>query len=933
MHKIFYTVIFSFLFTSLIHGQTYNIKGKIVDDSKRALPSATVLLLNAKDSVMLNYALSNNAGKFEIKNVSRGDIFLRFSYMGYVTLSIKPEFPDGDLLDLGVVELTEETKFLEEFVIEQERIPMRVRNDTIEYDALAFKPLPNETVEDMLKRMPGITVESDGRVVAQGEQVRRVLVNGKEFFGRDPQMATQNIPADAVSKVHVFDERSERAQFTGIDDGQRERTMNLELKEDRKEAAFGNSSLGYGPDNRFEGRTNLNRFDGKGQVSLLAMGNNLNQQGFSIADYMNFSGGTQNLMSGRGGFSFGSGGSNPIPVNYDGLPSSNGLMTSWAGGLNFNRQITPGTEITASYFYNQLSHDMTQELERENYLPEGSYDYNQNQTLDNQNFNHRLSLRIEHEYSESGSLLFTSSGSFNKAQSDQNTFSQTYNINGGLQNEGEQLAESERQNMNIDASLLLRQRLSKPGRTITAGLDYRSGLNNQHSFLNAINYFYHNQDVVDESIIQDQDRADNSNTISTSLNYTEPLGNGFFLEGNYDLSYSDSEVNFEVFDLDSPESEGVFNPGLSNHYINRYTYHRGGVNMMLNREDYNLTLGAAAQASELRGTIKTFDHPINEDYFNVLPAVRFNYSFTTFRRLMVNYQTSVREPDAVQIQPITDNRDPLNVYKGNPELEPSYSHNLQLRFNSFNPQTSFGYFAFLSGGYTKDAITNSVDIDGFMVRTTQPVNVESTMNLRGSFHVNLNLSRLKSRVMVGASLNRMQSVNVLNQVEQDIVNNTLGGNFRYMFRPLDEFELRLSANLSHQLTQYEFSADEVAFLNQTYRADGSWTFLEHYRLQAGYRYLIYEGRSEGFDRQIPLLDINLSRSFRNNNSGELKLSVFNLLDQDLGVTQTHSTNYYESAVTNSLGRYFLLTFTYSLNRQLNVMDSGPGGGMRMMRMH
>jgi hypothetical protein len=933
MKKGFTSVLF-FALSMGLYSQSFNIKGKLSDESGNLLPSATVLLLNRSDSVMVNYALSDNNGHFEMRNVARKNYLIRISYMGYATLTLEIEPPDGNLLDLNTIELLSQAHILQEVTIEHERIPMRVRGDTIEYDALAFKPLPNETVEDLLKRMPGIVVSSDGSVEAQGETVRRVLVDGKEFFGRDPKMATQNLPADAVSKIHVFDEKSERAQFTGIDDGQRERTMNLELKEDRKEAAFGNTTLGYGPDNRFQGRLNLNRFNSKGQISLIAMGNNVNQQGFSIGDYMNFSGGTQSIMSGGargggGGFSMGGG---SVPINFDGLPSSNGLMTSWAAGLNMNRQVTAKTEVNASYFYNQLDHDVQQDLERENFIPSGSYDFFQNQLQDNQNYNHRLNMRVDHKFNENSSLLFQGSSSLNMTNTFRQTSSRTFNTQGLLQNTGDQTNEAEGQNLNANGNLLWRHRLARPGRTLTANLEFSAADNTQDAFLNAINRYFQEQDT-EEYIIQDQRRNDNNSSIGASVTYTEPIATRLFLEANYRALYQTSEINQQVFDVPGQGEDGEFNTMLSNHYENIYTYHQGGLNLLLNRELYNLTVGASVQATELKGRLISLEQDITpRPYLNVLPVARFNYNFSNFRRFMADYETSVREPSAIQIQPIVDNRDPLNIYEGNPDLRPSYRHRMQMRFNSFNPLNSFGYFAFASADYTTNAIANAVSVDENLVRTTKPVNVGDNLSLRTSFNINFAATELKSRFMIGANVSRSESVNVLNDLYQDIVNNTLGGNFRYIFRPVDEFELRLTANINTQITQYQFSNDEQTFLNQSYRSDINWTFFGNYRLQSGYSYQIYEGRSAQFDRKIPMLDVSLSRSFLKNNSGELKLSAFNLLNQDLGVTQTQAVNYYESSVTNSLGRYFMLSFTYSLNRQINPMDRGPGGGRGGMRM-
>jgi hypothetical protein len=927
MQKFIISIIAVF-FTLSAAAQTYTIKGRLTDESGAGLPAATVLLLNERDSVMVNYALSNTLGHFEIKNVTPRQYLVRFSYVGFSTRTVKVEIPSGNTLDMGVIKLPVEARLLKEAVVQQERIPMRVKNDTIEYDALAFKPLPNEMVEDLLKRMPGIVVAADGSVEAQGEQVRRVLVDGREFFGRDPKMATQNLPADAVSKIHVFDQKSEQAQFTGIDDGRRERTMNLELKEDRKEAAFGNASAGVGPDNRFQGRANLNRFNKKGQISLLAMGNNLNQQGFSIGEYMNFTGNAQSLASGRGmNVSFGGGGNSQVPVNFDGRSSTNGLMTSWAGGVNFNRRMGTKTEITTSYFFNQLDHDMSQNLDRENYLPSGNYNFSQVMIQDNQNYNHRINLKLDHKFSETSSMVVTSSGLYNTTDTWYQTQSKTFSTQDVLQNQGNQEIKADGNRLDLTTNILWRQRFARPGRTLTASADFTAGINDQESDLKALNeYIMRN---TTERILQNQLRNDNSTSYATGITFTEPLGNRIFLESNYQFSAARNEVNREVYDLNDENRN--FNALLSNHYINNYTWHRGGLNLLVNRTSYNLTLGSALQASDLRGQLITFDRQINKSHLHVLPVARFNYNFTNAVRLTADYETNVQEPSATQLQPVIDNRDPLNIYQGNPELKPAYRHRMQMRFNSFNPINSFGYFAFMSADYTTAAIANAVNVSEFMVRTTMPVNTGNNLSLRASLNTNFSLTKLKSRVMIGATANRMESVNVLNETYQDIVNNIINGNVRYIFRPVDAFELRLAANANQQITHYQFSNNEQAFLNQSYSSDVNWSFLKHYRIQSSYSYQIYQGRTAQFDRKIPMLDMSLSRSFLKNNSGELKFSVYNLLNKELGVTQTAATNYYEQSVTNSLGRYFLLSFTYSLNRQLNMMEGGPGGG-RGMRM-
>ncbi len=920
--------------TMLVQAQNFSLKGKINDPENAGLPNATVLLLNPSDSTMLNYGLSNLSGSFEIRNLARREYLMRITYIGFATHFEKIVPPEGNLLDLGVISLENERVTLIEVLVQEERIPMRVRNDTIEYDALAFKPLPNEVVEDLLKRMPGIEVQSDGGVVAQGETVRRVLVDGKEFFGRDPKMATQNLPADAVSKVHVFDQRSEQSLFTGIDDGQRERTINLELKEDRKEGLFGNTSLAYGTEDRFQGKTNINRFDNKGQLSILGMGNNVNQTGFSIGEYLNFSGGAQSLLGGGGG----GGGSMQIsmnsasiPLSFDGRPATNGLMTSWAGGANVNRKLGEKTEVTASYFYNQLGHDVSQSLERENFLPSGNFFYDQQSLQDNRNFNHRLNLRLDHKFNDASSLLFTANTSANKTESNLQSFSSTLNADGFMQNSSQQASESAGQRLSLESSLLWRQRLNKPGRTLTAGINFSTLGNDQDATLDALNRFF-GSEPYEQPLLQYSMLENLNNSLGANATYTEPLGNRRFMEVNYRITRNFNEVDQQVFDREG--EIGTINELLTNRYNNTYLFQRGGLNISQNRDRYNLTLGTNLQVTSLRGNIITSNQEINKDYTHVLPVLRFTYEFSNFRRMMANYETSVQEPSILQLQPLIDNRDPLNLYVGNPELKPSFRHRATVRFNTFNPLTSFGFFTFLTADYVKNAITNATSIDDQLVRTITPVNVKDNINLRANVNFNVGLSKIKSRFQVGGTITHSQSVNILNGVEQDIANNILGSNARFTFRPGDNFETSLTANINQQLTKYEFSELEQAFLNQTYGSEVSWTFLKNWRLGTGYRYQIYEGRTEAFNRKIPMLDFSLSRSFLKGNAGELKLAGYNLLNKDLGVTQTADANFIQREVTNSLGRYFLLSFTYSLNRALNVFEGshrpGSGGGMRIM---
>lgn len=918
MQRYLFLMLFSMQFT-VIQAQTFSVKGVVTTSENQGLPAATILLLHATDSTMVNYGITNTEGWFDIQEIPTGSYFLRVTYVGYATLMIPLESSEEEVLDLGEIRMYDEQTVLEEFILQEQRIPMRVRGDTIEYDALAFKVQPNEVVEDLLRRMPGIDIQHDGSIMAQGERVRRMLVDGREFFGRDPKMATKNLPADAISKVHVFNEKSEQSKFSGIDDGQRERTINLELKEDRKGGMFGNTSLGYGPDNRYLGKTNLNRFDNKGQYSLLGMTNNLNQQGFSAGDYVNFSGGMKRLSSGRGGLQINANNASGVPLSLDGQAGAGGLTTSWAGGLNMSRTLFDNTDVTASYFYNRMDQDVKRDTERENFLPEGNYDFRQYNRQNNQNNNQSVNLRADHKINEKNSLLFTANASVNDSQSEQQSSSSTSSASGQTQNSSEQNRFVLSRKVNLTSALLWRKRFSLPGRTLTSEVDFSLNHNEQKGSLEAMNRFF--GDMLTEQSLHQNNYQDNYHqNLAANMAYTEPLGSNAALEASYLVARNKSETEQEVFDIESGLE--MWNAELSKAYKNVNLYQRLALSYSLKRDNWNMTLGSGLQLTSLSGTLVHLQQELSKDYLNILPSLRLNYEINSFRRLFFEYETSIREPGIQQLQPLVDNSDPLNLYAGNPDLRPAYIHRLDIRWNSFNPLNFLGFFVFLSSDYTKNAIANAINVDERLVRTIMPVNAGSTFSVRGNLNMNIRFSAIQSRVTMGATISHRQSTDILNAAEQRIFNNTLNGSLKYNFRPSDAFETSLSASVNQQLTAYRFSSLEQAFLNQTYTASLFWRFLSDYLLNIEMQYQSFKGRSNEFDRNIPMLDAGFSRRFLKGDIGELKLTVHNLLNEDLGVNQSMSANYNEKQLTNSLGRYFLLTFTYSLNHSLKASDNG-----------
>jgi Outer membrane protein beta-barrel family/Carboxypeptidase regulatory-like domain len=932
MKKIYLAI---FLLTTLAtSAQKFSIKGTVSDTLNNSMPSATVMLLNPKDSSLVNFGVTNATGAFEIKNVNKGTYQLKISFVGFATFLKNFTTPEtGVLVELGRLKLLPQTTDLDAVVIKGERNPVTVKRDTIEFNASSFKTKVNANVEDLLKKMPGIEVESDGTINAQGEQVQQVTVDGREFFGRDPKLATRNLPADAVEKVQVFDKKSDQSTFTGIDDGTKTKTINLELKEEKRNAAFGSLMAGAGTNDRFTGKASINRFNKGSQLSFLGMGNNINEQGFSIGDAMNFSGGGQQMAGGGGGtmtVQIGGGNNSTVPLNFGGR--QNGIMTNYAGGLNFNKDLNDKkTQVGGNYFYSRLDQNVIRDLTRINYLPDDStYNFAQHSGQLSTSDTHRANLIVDHKIDSANSLKLNSSFSYSDAEQNNTSTSVTTLEDGTEVNNSDRTTYNASTTLGLNNNLLWRHRFSKKGRTLSTTLTLNVSQTDSKGNQKTDNNF---SDETTQNIVQTNAQTTDNQTVGLSFSYTEPLGNRKYLEASYSYRTNRNEVLRQVFD----ENTGtpVPNAQLSNEYNSNYIYNRPGLNLRVNRQKYNFTMGVSYQNTRLKGDLIKLNSKIDNTFERVLPVARFNYDFTSFKHLRLDYETSMQEPSIQQLQPVVDNSDPLNVYVGNPGLKPAYAQTGSINFTTFDPAKFINFFALGSINYQANAIVNAQSVDSKLRRTTQPVNVKDALTANMNLNYGFRIQKLLSRINFGASASSNRSVTILNDQENKINTETIGGNARYNFTYKEIFSIDLAANIRNSATKYDFNTNQdQRFINSTYTAETNVTILKNYQLTADFNYYMYDSKTNNFNQTIPILNMWLSRFILKANAGEIKVGVSNLLDRSLSVTQTASANYLQQETINNLGRYLMVSFTYALNKQLNPFGGGggrrPGGGMRMM---
>lgn len=896
--------------SNALQAQNYEVKGKIVDSTKVGLPSATVVLLQASDSVMVTFNVSNNEGVFHLKNLKAGDYVLQISYMGYKnwaqSLSLSPEKPS---LDLAEINLDANAQLLETINVEADKIPIVIKKDTIEYNADAFKVKPNSDVEALLKKLPGIEVEKDGTVKAQGEEVKKILVDGKEFFGDDPKTATKNLPADAVDKVQVLDRLSELSQFTGVDDGNREKTINLTLKEDKKNGTFGKLMAGGGTDERYRSKASINKFNKKMQLSFIGAANNINERNVSVRDYISFAGGIDALMQNGGN----GGGFRSLMLGGNLFNNNQGINTNWTGGLNLNYDFSDKTEFHMSYLYNNLQNDLSSNRNRQNFGGRDLFITQSNELASSTNQTHTLRSRLKHKINDKQDLILRTNIGYSDRNGNNDETSQTFVGENVLSNEAFIRNSSIGEGLDINTSLLYRRKLGKEGRTLSLQADLGYGDNNQDNRLISENTLFSNLGNTTDLLNQLQNTNSDRFSYALSVNYTEPIGKKGLLQANYQRSFFRNEIARDFFDINDL-NERLLDEELSTAFNTDYIYDKAGLSYVVNTKKSNLTWGIDLQNSNLDGQIVDNNLTINRDFFNLLPSFRWRYEIASGKSLRLNYSTSVNEPSLEQLQPILDNSNPLRLYQGNPDLKVAYQHSLRLGYYHFDQFSFTNIFANITARYTRNQITNATEIDEAFRQIVRPINVDNDLNITGFASFGMPIRPLKIKFDLRGNSTISRSILFINTQENAVQRYVNSLDLRLENRRKKVIDLSLGGRIAFNQTQYSENTElNQDFLTQTIYTSLDIDFLKRWHLNTTFDYDFYSGDVFQQNQEVPIWKAAISLNFLRFNKGELEFSVFDILNQNQGIQGNSQFNFIEEQRSNVLGRYFMLSFTYSIS--------------------
>ncbi len=905
-----------------------------------ALPGATVVATALVDSTRRVGVVTNADGAFTLRLPATGTYTLRISFVGFQTFeTVRTVGADG--VQLGTVVLQTDALALADLIVEGVQERVRLKGDTTEYNATAFKVNTSANAEDLVSKMPGVTIEN-GQVQAQGETVKRVTVDGQEFFGDDATLALRNLPAEIIDKVQVFDRASDQAQFTGFDDGNSEKTINVVTRGGIRNSQFGKVYGGYGSDTRYLAGANINVFSGNQRLSLIGLTNNVGQQNFAMEDLAGALGG-----GGEGGRRGGRGGRGGGDAGNFLVGQQNGLTTTHAVGLNYSNRWGEKLQLSSSYFFNGT--DNTSDVETERlYVRDGDAGERYDEGLDAErtSYNHRFSARLQADLGERDAITFSPRLSLQKSTSSSLVGGATFLPDGALRSELTNAATSDGLGVSSSANLTYRHRFAREGRTLSLGLSGGLDAQNGDATQNALSLLYRDGTPVPDPALSYNQLLDtdvDGRNLSARLSLTEKIGANGQLQLSYNPSVrkSTSQRNVLAFD----ETTGAYarlDTAQTSQYESLSTVQRGGLDLQWRKDAWRVSVGLDAQHEKLTGD-RVFPTPfaVEETYTSILPSAQISYQKSRTNSLRLFYRTSTSTPSVGQLQDVVDVSNPLFLSTGNPDLNPSYAHRVFARYNNTDPAGGRVIVGYASLSQTNDYVGSAnlfaradTLVRGVLVprgaQLTYPVNLDGQWSARTFVSYGRPVEIVRSNLNVNAGVDYSRTPGLVDNVESisDVLGLTgglvLGSNISEQVDFTMSYEARLTTaknsayeNLDSDYTRHRGSLRLV------------WQPVGGFFVSSDVNALGYQGLDPDLYPTTVQWNAGLGYRFLTRERGEVRLTVADLLDQNNSLDRTITELYVEDTTTQVLGRYVMLTLTYNLrNFQMGAAPIPPPGSRR-----
>lgn len=905
---------------SFSQNKSFEISGKLItSDTKLPLESATVYLERVKDSSVVTYTISDADGKFVLENSTYdASLNLYVSYVGYKTYYQKVEI-NKEKIDLKTITMLVDDNQLSEVLIKS-RAPITIKKDTLEFNVKSFNTKKDATVEDLLKKLPGVEVDDEGNITVNGKSVNQILVNGKPFFGDDPTITTRNLTKEIIEKVQIVDTKTKSEAFSGEEGDTENKTINLTIKEENNKGTFGRVSAGGGTDDRWEFAGIVNLFDNDRRFSVLAGGNNTNSPGFSFGEIQKmFGGGNSVMFSSSGSFS----------IDGRSFGGGEGIVTSKNIGSNYADVLSKGVDISADYFYSESNSENETKVERENILPDARFFTNSLGSSRSDNANHSFNTELDIEIDSTFLINIRPTIRYGSTKRINENSEQTFDANNVLTNSS--LASSFRvsQVRNFSNDIDITKRFGSKGSFLKFGFEAQFNNTTSEDFLKSETLI---EDPNSDDIFRDQftDVASKFNRLRLSTTYRIPIiAKEFFLDAKFGhLSDNRSSIN-STFDLDeNTQDYSIFNDQLSTDFRNYNRRTTPAAELVYRKDKISLSF----ETGYVFRTIENTDQlrpelNLKRNFEAIELGSNFSYRFSDKASMYGGYNLSNSPPQINQLQPFQDVSDPLNTVTGNPNLEPANEHSLYTGYNSFDFQKGTGFFSYLNYSLTNNQVVAKTSVDENFVRNTTYTNVDGNYNVSGggsyskSFKVD-SLRTLKVRAGLYGGLTR--SVNFNNEVQFASRNLSLSPNLELTFNWNKILELRPNYRVSFNKNSFNIDDFEnQEFLSHNLRINTALFVPKKFEWRNDVNFNYNPNVADGFQKSVWFWNSTLAYScFKD--KGTFTLKVYDLLNQNNNARRTATGNFIQDSQSTVLQRYVMLSFSYKFNSLGQKGESNDG---------
>jgi hypothetical protein len=915
--------LFLLFFISCLTANAQNpiVTGTVKDTIQhKGVQNAVIVLLTPGDSVLYKFTRSDANGNFKFNNIKPGNYIVMTTHPYFADVLDNIEIGNADIT-LPPISLTSKTKLLQEVIIKSGN-PIHIKGDTTIYTADSFAVSANANVEELLKKLPGIQVDKNGKITAMGEQVTKILVDGEEFFGDDPGMAVKNLRADAVKEVQVFDKKSDQSEFTGIDDGKTQKTINLKLKEDKKRGYFGKIDLSggllKGIDDRYNNNIMLSSFKGKRKITGFLLTGNTGQDGLNWEDSEKYGNENENMNVSvdDGGINFNwTGGSSDDEPYVD---TDNGFIRNINAGVQYSNKWRDKYTLNLSPKYN--SQIYTNGVKRFSQTQIGDSLLNENATVNTNvnRYNFKTSGSFDAKLDSNNSLKLTVKANFYHTQSEEDRESTSTGNTGTLKNTSNKLLSTNSDKRSLTAGLIFKHKFKKPRRTISINTDWNLLTTTGTNYLKSNNQAYFDglpstAQIIDQ--LKDNDKS--AQKFSTRISYTEPLSKKYSLELAYEISYNTGKNDQVTYTYSAASGKYDMQvDSLTNNFTQSVIVNKPSFKISYNDKKIKFNFGSGFGLTHFDLQDITLAKDYIRNYTNFFPSASITYTYKSQRSIRINYDGSTSQPSINQLQPLRNNNDYFNQYIGNPNLKPSFTNSLNISHNSYNFLKDIFTYLGMNIRLTSNSITNNRVINVDSGKTvTQPINTNGNMSMNFYGGIGTKIKKINTRFQIGPSVNFSKMAEVINN-KTNHTNNFSSGIYVDISKSKEKkYDINIRESISYNSTTNSQSTSATHYFTNSAGMDATVYYKKTWSLNMEYE-LVSRQKTTQFSTNLnnQLWNAKLQKTFRKDEF-TIYLKVRDILNQNIGITRNAYSNTYTEERNDRLKRYWLLGFAWNFKNK------------------